>query len=115
MTSQNVENSQAKYVKPSKELVYTVNKMASVKYAINKDLFDIITSKVYYKSNGNELVLFNPHEDTEKLNQYYKDKNYTKCYEITSYNSRYLYENSILNIASLMYNCEEIYFTNFVD
>ena len=68
--------------------------------SINKDLFDIITNKIYYKENGEELILFNHHLDTEKLGEFYKNKEYAKIYEITSYNSRYLYETSIINPLS---------------
>jgi len=115
LTTPSFENPDAKFMKYNKDIICTVNKMASVKYIINKDVFDIISSKAYYKDNGEQLVLFNPHLDTEKLGKYNADKDYVKGYEITSYNSRYLYETSILNIASLLYNCEEIYFTNFID
>lgn len=110
-----VKNYAAKFLTVNDALIHTVNKMASVKYIINKDVFDIISKKVYYKANGERLILFNIHEETDKLAKYNKDKNYVKHYEITSHNSRHLYEISVLNIASLMYNCEEIYFTNFID
>jgi hypothetical protein len=115
LITSSVKNPGSKDIKYNEDLIQTVNKMASVEYVINKDVFDIITKKTYYKANGDKLILFNLHEESENLSKYNKNKNYVKSYEITSHNSRHLYEISILNIASLMYNCEEIYFTNFLD
>jgi hypothetical protein len=109
------KNAAIKKIKFNEGLILTVNNMSSIQYIINRDVFDIITSKVYYKSNGERLIKFKTHEETECLGKFLEEKNLAKIYEITSYNSKHLYDITNLNIASLMYNCDEIYFTSFID
>ncbi len=110
-----VKNYASRDIRYNKDVVTTVNKMYSVKFRINRSVFDILIKKNYFKSNGEKLLNFKIHDDTELLGKYQNEKNYIKIHEITSYNSKYLYNTTILNIASLMYECEEIYFTNFLD
>jgi hypothetical protein len=93
--------------------------MASTKYCINKELLEIITNNTYYKKeecdNKTPILHFNTHEESNNIDKHIKDKNYKMIYEIVSYNSKNLYETSLLSLAKLMSYMDEFYITNFID
>jgi hypothetical protein len=109
------KNPIVKNMKLNQSLVDTVNKLSSNEYTVNKKLFKIITEKEYYKSNNLKLVQFKPHKDSRLISKYMEDKNFSKVHEIVSYNSNYLYDTSILNIAKLMLDVDKFYLTTFID
>jgi hypothetical protein len=114
LTSISVKNIAVKSMKYNNSIINSVNRMASTEYIINKQLLDIITKKEYMKGDK-PLIYFRPHSESNRLSKYIKDKNFIKSNEITVYNSKYIYETSIINIAKLMCNTESFYFTNFID
>lgn len=115
LVKESIKNPLGKSIRYKKDLISAINKMASVEYVINKEVLDIISSKVYFKENGDKLIYFKPHIDSGLLSRYNNEKNYVKVYEITSHNSKHFYDISILNIAHLMCGCDKLYFTNFID
>src|SRR5690348_11046064 len=119
LISNTYKNPIAKTTIFTEEYINTINKLSSTPYKINKDVFDIISQKVYNIENNKSLVIFKPHEESHLLGDYLnalaKKKDYVKIHEIVSHNSKYLYTSSILNIARLMLNVDEFYFTVFGD
>ena len=108
------KNSIAKDMLLNTDLINTVNKLSSTGYIINRKVFDIITGKEYNKENQ-RLINFRPHEESNAVSQLIAEKNYSRVYDIVSYNSKYFYDNSILNIARLMLNVDEFFLTTYID
>ena len=98
-----------KKMKLNKSLIDTINKMGRTGYTINKKVLSIIMEKEYFAKEGEILIHFKSHEESELLSKYVQDKNLIKVNEITAYNSKYFYDISILNIARLMYNVDKLY------
>jgi len=115
LISNTYKNPLAKNTKFNDDYINTINKLSSNAYKINRDVFDIITKKEYYTKDNKRFVIFKPHEKSSLLSSYLNEKNYVKINEIVSFNSKYLYDNSVLNIARLMLNVDEFYLTVFAD
>ena len=99
----------------NKDIINMVNNMANTKYIINKKVLDIVLQQEYLLKGGKRLINFRRHEHSNKLSEYKKNKDFSKVNEITQHNSKYLYETSILQIARLFKDVEEIYMTPFID
>ena len=99
----------------NKDIINMVNNMGKTKYIINKKLLDIILRQEYFLKDGKKLINFRRHEDSNKLTEYKKKQDFIKVNEITTYNSKYLYETSILQIARLFKDVKEIYMSPFID
>jgi len=97
------------------DIINTINKMAQTEYTINKKVLSIIGEKEFYTKGNKMLINLKPHEESTLLSKYTKDKNFLKVYEITAYNSKYLHDTSILNIARLMSNVDKFYITTYID
>jgi len=128
LISQAYKNPAAIETKFPEGFIKAINKLALNSYTLNKKVFEIITKKEYYIQDkflqdehimeafeNKKLIQFKPHKESNILKNYIKDKNFLKINEITSYNSNYLYNTSILNIARLMVNVDEFYIPNFID
>ena len=109
------KNPIAKETKFNDDYINTINKLSSTGYKINREVFDIITKKEYYTKDNKRLILFKPHEEASLLSSYINEKNYVKVNEIVSYNSKHLYDTSVLNIARLMLSVDEFFLTVFAD
>lgn len=81
----------------TKDVINIVNKLSNVEFCINKDVLNIIANKIYYKieHNNNEvsLIKFSCDKNTSNLLQYFENKDFNIVTEITSYNSKHIYEN----------------------
>lgn len=99
----------------NQNLIDTVNKLSSTPFIINDKVFKILTEKEYYINGNKKLINFRAHEESNLLSRYMDEENLMKVNEIVSFNSKYLYETSLLNIAKLMLNVNEFYLTTFLD
>ena len=103
LISKSIENISVKELIFNDNVMYAVNKLASVAFTINKELLDIITSKDFEKFNKDRVFIYNnKHPDTHNILKYKESKDNLKVKEITSYNSKYLYDNTVISIAKLM-------------
>lgn len=100
----------------------TINKLSSNGYRINKDVFTILTNKQYYIEDNIRLPLHNLHKETALFLDYFNqdnysiiNENYDKISEIVSYNSEFLHNDSILEIAKLLLNVDEFYLAGSTD
>jgi DNA-directed RNA polymerase len=114
LRSKSFENIKGNNIKLSNLVIDAVNKIASVEYSINTELLDIVTSNEYFKGKS-PLVYLEPHSETSMLSTFIEDKNYIKVNEITSHNSKHLYDSSIISVARLMSKVEGFYVTVFID
>jgi len=116
LRSRSIENMIANDIKYSQEVLDAVNRIASVEYTINTSVLDIITKNVYFKGkNKLPLVYLEPHSETSMLSTFIADKNFIKVNEITSHNSKHLYDNSVVSVARLMSKVDGFYVTVFID
>lgn len=115
LISNTYKNPLAKNTKFNDDYINTINKLSSNAYQINREVFDILTNKEYYIKESERLINFKPHEESSLLSSFLDEKNYVKVNEIVSFNSKYLYDTSVLNLARLMLNADEFYLTVFAD
>ena len=108
------ENFSVKKMNYSYDNIFTINRMNNIEYRVNNRVLNILIEKEYY-INGNKLINFKSHPETELLNKYRENNNLIKINEITKYNSKYYEDTSIINIAMLYSNIDKFYLNNFID
>jgi hypothetical protein len=115
------DNIKAKDIPLNSTVVNLVNKISSVPYCINTKVLDIIESQLYYpyiskdKKSETPLVYFHKHKNSNLLSKFYNNDDLVKFLEILRYNSKYLYDTSIISIANLLKNVSEFYFPVYLD
>ncbi|KAI9497330.1 hypothetical protein BDB00DRAFT_970603 [Zychaea mexicana] len=88
-----------------------VNYMSSIGFNINLKVLDLLMNLPL----NDDLIIRTLHKETDEMSEIIKKNNKEKEFEITSYNSKFLYNNSILTIAKLYRDVEQFYFTFFLD
>jgi DNA-directed RNA polymerase len=114
LISSSHKNWDSKKIFCSQLVVNTVNKLASVPYTINTELLDIISSRKYY-INSVPLIRLDLHKETHNLSNLINTKNFSMVKEITSHNSKYIQDRSIITFAKLLTNTDKFYLTTFLD
>lgn len=115
LRSKSYENTVVNSLLFTNDVIDSVNKIAGVKYSINTKVLEIISNNIYYKDDNTPIVNLSEHSESNKISSYIHDKNHVKITEITSHNSKYLYESTLINIAKLMSKVEGFYLTIFID
>lgn len=108
------ENYSVKTMNYCNDNIFTVNWMNNIQYRINNKVLSVILEKEYF-INGNKLINFNSHPETELLNKYRESNNFIKINDITKHNSKYYEDTSIINIARLYSDVDKFYLNNFID
>lgn len=114
LRSHSYENISANDMTYTNNVINAINFVNSVEYTINKELYYIITHNNFIKNNEN-LIYFTPHHQTGEINKLLKDKKHHEVSYIYKYNSKYISDVSILNIAKLMLNVEKFHLSMFID
>ncbi|KAI9498533.1 hypothetical protein BDB00DRAFT_968202 [Zychaea mexicana] len=95
----------------NKMTIKIVNYMSSIGFNINLKVLDFLMNLPL----NDDLIIRTLHKETDEMSEIIKKNNKEKEFEITSHNSKFLYNNSILTIAKLYRDVEQFYFTFFLD
>lgn len=108
------ENIASQKIICNKHIIDTVNNLSEVPFTINKEVLEILTSKVYIKDNT-QLVKLSVHPLTHEIGLAIKTNDYKKVNDITSYNSKHIQDKTVITIAKLFSSTEKFYITIYLD